>query len=106
MRAADIGLDMEGGLRIFIGDYTTWFDFETQKGRPILHIKNAPNSWFILPYKAGIEGKICFALAAYKREFDTKRNKMGAQYRVSNVAYFYSNVKVLPDMQYTQWLSV
>lgn len=106
MRAAKYGLDMEGALRTFIADYTTWFDYHTKKGYPILSIKKAPNSRFILPYKAGIEGKICFALAVYKREFDTRRNKMGAQHRVSNVAYFYSNVKVLPDMQYTQWLSV
>ena len=107
MRAAKFGLDMEGALRTFIADYTTWFDkHTTMKGRPILKINKAPNSRFILPYKAGIEGKICFALAVYKREFDTRRNKMGAQHRVSNVAYFYSNVKVLPDMQYTKWLSV
>ena len=98
--------DLEAALRTFIARYTTWLDNQTLKGRPILKIKKAPNSRFILPYKAGIEGKICIALAVYKREFDTRRNKMGAQHRVSNVAYFYSNVKVLPDMQYTQWLSV
>lgn len=98
--------DLEAALRTFIGIYTKWLDKQTLKGYPILKIKKAPNSRFILPYKAGIEGKICFALAVYKREFDTRRNKMGAQHRVSNVAYFYSNVKVLPNMQYTQWLSV
>lgn len=100
------GNDLEEALRTFIIKYTAWDDEATSKGRHILRIKKAPNSRFILPYKAGIEGKICFALAVYKREFDTRRNKMVAQHRVSNVAYFYSNVKVLPDMQYTQWLSV
>ena len=106
MKAADLDLDLEKALRTFIRIYTKWQDKNAEGTLPNLVIKKAPNSNFILPYKAGVEGKICFALAVYKREFDTRRNKMGAQHRVSNVAYFYSNVKVLPDMQYNQWLSV
>ena len=70
-----------------------------------LQIKKAPNSFFTLPNIKDVNGKICYALAVYRRDYDIRREKWGAQYRISNVSYFYSNVKINDNDTYTQWLS-
>ena len=97
--------DAVKGLREhFLDTYTRWKAKKTGKYY-CLQIKKAPNSFFTLPNIKDVNGKICYALAVYRRDYDIRREKWGAQYRISNVSYFYSNVKINDNDTYTQWLS-
>lgn len=97
--------DAVKGLREhFLNTYARWIAKKTAKNT-CLQIRKAPNSFFTLPNISGVNGKICYGLAVYRRDYDTERNKWSAQYRISNVSYFYSNVKINDNDTYTQWLS-
>lgn len=97
--------DAVKGLREhFLNTYARWIAKKTAKNT-CLQIRKAPNSFFTLPNISGVNGKICYGLAVYRRDYNTERNKWSAQYRISNVSYFYSNVKINDNDTYTQWLS-
>lgn len=98
--------DWVEGLRYYIDKYTTWEEYITvYLERRCVFIRKAPNSKKLLPFKAGVKGKICYALAAYRYE-DNSKGGWANQTRISNVAYFYSNVEVTDNNELHQWISV